>query len=56
MDIQEKKIYFAMEILVDKMTDLKKEYFLAYWIKMQTYSIMKIVHFKYKNQKSQQQE
>jgi len=56
MAIQERKIYFAMEIQADKMTDLKKEFFLVYLIKMLTYLIMKIAHFKYKNQKSLQQE
>ena len=56
MVIQERKIYFAMEIQEDKMIDSKKEYFLVYLTKMQIYLIMKIVHFKYKNRKSLQQE
>jgi hypothetical protein len=56
MDIQERRTYFAMGIQEDKMIDLKREYFLVYSTKMQTYLIMKIAHFKCKNLKNLQLE
>ena len=56
MVIQEKRIFFVMEILEDLMIALRKEYFLVYLIRMLICLVMKTVVSVYKNQKNRPQE
>jgi len=56
MVIQDVETFLCMVVVIKELIDLKKEFFLYYFIKIVTFLILNIVTSKFKNKKNQQVE